>query len=336
MFNTWKDETIRRRALLRLMSLAPLAGLAATDDYAPHTGRPNPETVQCLDRLIGNYEALYHDTAPAVLLTPVVAHLETMCDGLRQATSPALRRALLAHRARLATLAGRLAFFDLREPMTARAYYGLALEAAQEAGDDHLAASALGHMAFIPAADYGFVAALDYLRGAEQHLARDAHGPLSSWLAAIESEMHTKAGSRSAALAAIDRAREELARPGPARTLPWFDYYDETRLAGFAGYAELEASRFDDARKSLTEALDPLPPTAVKQRAVFLTDFATVHLSEGDIDEACRMAAGAAEELHHSGYAIGSDRLRQFRGAADPWSSSVPVRLLDEQLAAIA
>jgi hypothetical protein len=38
-------------------------------------------------------------------------------------------------------LARRLAFFDLQDPMAARAYYSLALEAAQEAGD-HLQAAA--------------------------------------------------------------------------------------------------------------------------------------------------------------------------------------------------
>ena len=63
----------------------------------------------------------------------------------------------------MATLAGRLTFFDLNDTMGARGYYNLALESAREAGDHHQAAAALGHIAFIPAADNGYVAALDYL-----------------------------------------------------------------------------------------------------------------------------------------------------------------------------
>jgi tetratricopeptide (TPR) repeat protein len=271
-----------------------------------------------------------------VLLTPVVAHLETIRDALRHATAPALRRKLLANRARVATLAGRLAFFDLRDAMGARSYYNLALESAREAGDHHQAAAALGHVAFIPAADRGFTAALDYLQGAERHLAKHAHGPLSSWLAAVESEIHTNAGSHTTALAAIDRAREALARPGLVPSLPWFDYYDETRLAGFAGYATLRAGRFDESRTALTEALDRLPAAAVKQRAVFLTDLATVHLHDGDLDEACRSAAAAADELHRAGYATGSGRLQEFRAAVARWSTTPAVRMLDEQLALIA
>ena len=102
-----------------------------------------------------------------------------------------------------ATLAGRLAFFDLHDPMGARAYYNLALEAAREAGDHLQAAAALGHTAFIPAADGSYEAALDYLRGAAVHVERQPHGPVSSWLAAIESEMHTNAGATARALAAV-------------------------------------------------------------------------------------------------------------------------------------
>jgi hypothetical protein len=47
----------------------------------------------------------------------------------------------------------RLAFFDLRDSMSARAYYGTALDSSREAHDPHLAAATLGHMSFIPAAD---------------------------------------------------------------------------------------------------------------------------------------------------------------------------------------
>jgi hypothetical protein len=336
MFEVWRDEIIRRRTLLKLMTLAPAAGIAATGGGQPRSTKPTVETARTLDELVDRYQRLYHSTAPAVLLTPVVAHLETIRDGLRHATAPALRRKLLANRARVATLAGRLAFFDLSDPMSARSYFNLALESAREAGDHHQAAAALGHVAFIPAADRGFTAALDYLNGAERNLTKHPHGPLSSWLAAVESEIQANAGAHTAALAAIDRAREALARPGLVPALPWFDYYDQTRLAGFAGYATLRAGLFDESRAALTDALHRLPPTAVKQRAVFLTDLATVHLHDGDLDEACRFAAAAADELHRAGYATGIGRLQEFRAAVAPWGTKPAVRALDEQLALIA
>jgi transcriptional regulator with XRE-family HTH domain len=336
MFGVWKDELMQRRALLKLIGLATASGLtSAADAEFSRPGKPTPEMLQDLDHLSGRYQALYHSTAPAVLMTPVVAHLDTVRGLLRQAGSAQVRRQLLANQARVAMLAGRLAFFDLRDSLGARGYYNLALESAREVGDNLQGASALAHMAFIPAADYGFSAALDYLRAARDHVAKRPDNRVESWVSAVESEIQTNAGSHTAALVAIDRARETLSKPGLNADLPWFDYYDTTRLSGFAGYATLRAGKTDEAHTELTEAVRRLPQAAVKQRAVFLADIATVHLACGDLDEACRTAGDAAEQLRRAGYAIGLGRLREFRAAVQRWSDSVPVRTLDEQLAAL-
>jgi transcriptional regulator with XRE-family HTH domain/tetratricopeptide (TPR) repeat protein len=333
MFDVWKDELMQRRALLKLMGLATTAGMVPAMDREPRPGKVTPQAVQDLDQLADRYQALYHSTAPAVLMTPVVAHLETLRDFIRQGSSVALRRKLFANRARVATLAGRLAFFDLRDSLTARGYYNLALESAREAGDHLQAAAALGHVAFVPAADFGFTAALDYLRAAAHQVSKHPDGRVASWLSAVESEIRTNAGSYSEALAAIDRAREQLANPGLIADLPWFDYYDSTRLAGFAGYALLRDRQFDGSRAALTQAVEHLPRVAVKQRAVFLADIASVELASGELDRACATAGDAADQLRRAGYAVGVGRLRDFRRAVEPWASSTPVRTLDEQLA---
>ena len=336
MFDVWKDELMQRRALLKLMGIATAAGFAPAEDAGlARSGKPTPETARDLEHLTDRYQVLYHSTPPAVLMTPVVAHLETLRELLRQGSPAPLRRRLFANRARVATLAGRLAFFDLRDPLSARGYYNLALEAAREAGDHLQAAAVLAHVAFIPAADYGYAAALDYLRGASHQAGKRPDGRVASWLSAVESEILTSAGSHTAALGAIDRAREKLAERGLTADLPWFDYYDATRLAGFAGYASLRAGRFAESRTALTSALGSLPRTAVKQRAVFLTDIATVELAFGDLDKACGTAADAADQLRQAGYAVGFGRLRDFRSAVEPWSGSTSVRALDEQLAAL-
>lgn len=104
----------------------------------------------------------------------------------------------------------------------------------------------------------------------------------------------------------------------------------------FAGYATLRAGQLDDARTALSDALRTLPRSAVKQRAVFLADLATVELHAGDLNHACRIAGDAAEQLHQAGYATGADRIREFRAAVDQWKTAQPVRLLDEQLAALS
>jgi transcriptional regulator with XRE-family HTH domain len=338
MFDAWKDDLIHRRVVLKLMGIMPaVTALPSVAESArrSRSGKPTPDNVSDLEQLADRYQALYHSTAPAALMTPVMAHLSTLGDLLRQGPAPAERRRLLVNRARVGTLAGRLSFFDLQDPMAARAYYSLALEAAREAGDHWQAVAALGHVAFIPAAEHGFTAALDYLHGAGTHLRSQPCGPIASWLAAVESEMHTNAGNPTAALHALDRARDALAAPGLVPQLAWFDYYDATRLAGFAGYATLRAGRYDDARTELSTALDTLARSAVKQRAVFLADLATVELHDGNLDHACTIAANAADQLHQAGYATGTGRLREFRVALDPWKTTILVRTLDEQLAVL-
>ncbi len=118
VFGVWKDELMHRRAMLKLISVATTTRFASLSDAdASRSGKPTPETAQDLDHLADRYQVLYHSTAPAVLMTPVVAHLETLRDLLRQGVPAALRRRLLVNRARVATLAGHLAFFDLRDPL---------------------------------------------------------------------------------------------------------------------------------------------------------------------------------------------------------------------------
>lgn len=307
----------------------------ALDREPARSGKVTPDDVQDLDHLADRYQALHHSTMPAVLMTPVVAHLETLRDFLRQGVSAQLRRRLFANRARVATLAGRLAFFDLKDSLAARGFYNLALESAREAGDHLQAAAALGHVAFIPAADHCYSAALDYLRAASHQTGKHPDGRVASWLSAVESEIRADAGTRAEALGAVDRAREKLANPGLIADLPWFDYYDSTRLSGFAGYALLRDGQFEASKASLTDAAGHLPRPAVKQKAVFFADIATVELAGGDLDQACASAGDAADSLRRAGYAVGLGRLREFRRSVEQWADSTPVRALDEQLAVL-
>lgn len=334
IFDAWRELLMRRRLVLTALGLASTRVLPASGSrLRASTTALTPTSIDDLNGLTQRYEDLYHSAAPAALLTPVVAHLATVDHLIRQANGANARRKLFANLARAATLAGRLAFFDLSDPVAARGYYNVALDAAREAEDHHQVTVVLGHVAFVAAGDHAVAAALGYLRGATDHVARRPHAPLASWLAAVESEIHADAGAHTEALDAVDRAREQLTQPGLTEQPPWFDYYDTTRLAGFAGRAALSAGRTDEARTILTGALADLPRGAVKQRAVFLTDLASAHLRDGDLDTACASATGAADELRRAGYATGSHRLREFRAAVRPWQDSRAVRLLDEQLA---
>jgi hypothetical protein len=113
----------------------------------------------------------------------------------------------------------------------------------------------------------------------------------------------------------------------------WMDYYDGSRLNGFKGFAYLTAGRPAEARAALSDALSALDLDAVKQRAVFLTDLATTHVREGEIDQGAELASQAAVELTRAGYATSKERLREFRDLVKPWQDRASVKELDERLA---
>jgi transcriptional regulator with XRE-family HTH domain/tetratricopeptide (TPR) repeat protein len=325
---------VHRRTWLKLFGSASAVALLELLPSDPAVAAQpldlKPPTLNTLESLALRYQAMYHSTPPAELLIPVTAHLEIV-DDLAKGGSGETQRRLLRNHSQVALLAGRLSFFDLRDPMGARAYYGMALDAAREAGDPYLSAATLGHMSFVPAAGGAFTAAIDLLDGAGKYASKLT--VLPSWLAAVEAEIRAKAGQTKASLNAIARAENALA---VTHELPiWMDYYDQTRLEGFKGFAYLSGGKPEEARTALSEALATLDIAALKQRAVFLTDLATTYVHEGEIDKSCELAGEAAVELTRAGYATSKARLHEFRDLVEPWHDRASVKDLDERLALI-
>jgi tetratricopeptide (TPR) repeat protein len=288
----------------------------------------DPTSTYVVDSLALRYQRMYHSTAPAELMIPVTAHLELVDELASTAPTGPQRQQVLRNHSQVALLAGRLSFFDLHDLGTARAYYGMSLDSAREAGDPHLEAVTLGHMSFVAAATRNFRAAIDLLEGANEHASGSMIVP--SWLAAVESEIRSKAGETSAALAAVERAEAALV---PAKEIPtWMDYYDATRLNGFKGFAYLAAGQVDQAETALQTAIACLDAGAVKQRSVLLTDLATAYVYEGEVDKGCELASEAAVTLTRAGYETSAERLREFRQLVRPWQDRGSVKDLDERL----
>lgn len=201
--------------------------------------------------------------------------------------------------------------------------------------DDLLAAAALGHLAFLPAAEGNPSAAVDYLGGATRHADRAGVPLVQSWLAAVESEILTPVNA-AGTLLALDRATKLLTRPADVAPPGWFDYYSGDRLDGFRGRALLQLGRGEEARSALTGALKGLGQGAVKQRAVFLLDVASSYLGkEVELERACDLAVDAATALAMAGYATAGDRLLEFRKQLTPWEHTSAVVDLEERLDAL-
>lgn len=277
MLSAWKDAVTSRRTMLGLRDPCRYR-----DSERPRTARralpgPAPHRRPC--------RAAHPDHSACP-------------DGGRRAGPRAHRRPrrrLLRNRATVATLAGRLAYEDLGAAASARSYYSLALDSAQEAGNHQLTAIVLGYTAQLAHTEGMTSAALDHLSAAFAHAERALTAV--PWLAIIQATIHADIG------AAI-------------------------------GHAHLQAGHHTEARAALTAALDQLPPTARRARIVVLTDLAMTELHAGNLPDACRHAIAAAGLLRRTPYATGVTRLRAFRAAAERPIGPRALRVLDEHLAA--
>jgi transcriptional regulator with XRE-family HTH domain len=315
-------------------SAASIVGLQSADDQ---TAADHVEQIDHLEREAADLQTAYHAApSPDGLLDLTRGHLESVTELLRSDVPDGEKPRLQQDRSVIAALGGRLGFFDLDDPLTARAYFTVSYEAAIQATDDALAAVALGHLAFPPAKEGDSSAAVAYLGDAVTHARRAGVPVVSSWLSAVESEVLCEVDP-TAALRALDHAELSLGHAEDDETPAWFDYYSPARLEGFRGHALLTGGHPEQARMALGDALAGVEHRAVKQRALIRTDIAATWLvtTRRDVDRACELATESAAELAAAGYATAVERLRRLRGRLTPWERSRAVRQLDEALAVL-
>lgn len=279
------------------------------------------------------HRRLYWSVQPAQLHPTVMQHAQLGACLLNETTGPA-RTTLSAALAESYLLAGRIEFFDLQEPDDASSTLVRALQAAGEADDSLLGAAILAHTAFIPGwagrkedADERMSAARAYARR------RDTPAMMWAWLDAVEAECETHCGDTRTALQLIAHAEDTLAQaPDEERSPVWMDWFTPIRLAAFKGNTQLVAGHIPQARETLRQVLNDLPAADGKQRTIILGDLAAVEAAAENIDEACRWAEEALDQLAATWYAAGMGRVREVRRKLQPWQHEPSVRQLDDHM----
>jgi hypothetical protein len=109
-------------------------------------------------------------------------------------------------------VAGHLAYEDLGDALSGRAYYGIAVDSAREVEDDQTAAIALGYTAQLAYAEGMTSAAVEHLAAALAHAKRAP--ALAPWLASIQATFAADSGDYTAAADALHRAEpRRMSRP---------------------------------------------------------------------------------------------------------------------------
>ena len=279
-----------------------------------------------------SYRRLYTSVLPTHLHAAVIehtrlgAHLLGETDGVSHTIlATALAEALL--------LAGRIEFFDLRQPDEADATFVRALQAAREADGALLGSAILGHAAFVPGWSARSDEFADRMRAARTYARRaPASAELLAWLDAVEAECETINGHTREALSLIEHAETILAAGSEHASPDWFTWFSPMRLAAFKGNTQLKAGHLPQAKETLTAALNAATAADDKQRTVILGDLAAVEAAQRNPEAACGYAEQTLQQLAITWYATGMDRILDVRKALQPWAEQDCVQALDDQL----
>ena len=278
------------------------------------------------------YRRLYASVLPTHLHPPVIEHTR-MGAQLLSETAGVSHGILATALAETLLLAGRIEFFDLRQPDDADASFVRALQAAGEADDALLGSAILAHAAFIP----GWVGhrddAADRIRAARTYARRaPASAEFLAWLDAVEAECETISGHTREALRLIGHAEATLAAGSQHASPDWFTWFSPVRLAAFKGNTQLKAGHLPQAKETLTAALDDASIADDKQRTVILGDLAAVEAAQHNPEAACAYAEQALDQLGITWYATGMDRVLEVRKALQPHAELDCVQQLDDRL----
>lgn len=314
-----------------------IAGAAAASGPAVVQGRAvvasQPTTAGAdFEAVTRSHRRLYWSVAPDKLHPAVIAHAALGCALLPE-TRDSTRRTIAAALAETYLLAGRIEFFDLREPSTASETFLLALQSAGEADDQLLGSAIIAHMAFVPGWAADRETALERMTAARTYARRaQASAEFLAWLDAVEAECQTRCGNTRTALHLIGHA-EDVLKDGNEHPSPeWMDWFSPARLAAFKGNTQLIAGHLPQARETLLGALDSMSPAEGKQRTVIYGDLAAVEAAAGDTERACSYALQALDQLDITWYATGMDRVREVRRVLVPHQHERCVRDLDDRL----
>ena len=275
---------------------------------------------------------MYASVLPTHLHPPVIehtrlgAHLLGETEGVSHTiVATALAEALL--------LAGRIEFFDLRQPDDADATFVRALQAAGEADDALLGSAILAHAAFVPGWARRGDEYADRMRAARTYARRaPASAEFLAWLDAVEAECATISGHPREALRLIEHAESILTASGEHASPDWFTWFPAVRLAAFKGNTQLKAGHLPQAQETLTSALTNATSADDKQRTVILGDLAAVEAAQHHPEAACGYAEQALQQLAITWYATGMHRILDVRKTLQPWAEQDCVQALDDQL----
>jgi transcriptional regulator with XRE-family HTH domain len=338
-----ESTDMNRRQALKLFGAAGVALTAASHDLLnpplwerlsrtlARTSHVDETTLSSLEHITKRYWQLRKTLGYRTLLNSFLGHLETITQLLRYSQPPLIHKRLCSIASETAQYAG-ATLFDMNEYATARAYYKVSIDAAQEAEHYPLWAMGLGRMSSLPIYTDRAQDALPLLHKAQWLAAQHSTPTILSWLASVEAEAHAHLQDTQACLLTLVRAERVIEQVNPDED-PYGVRFDYARFVGYKGACLLQLHQPEAAITALQEAAKLIDASSFRQQSIILADAAYAYGQMGQVEEACNLACQALALTIQTQSEIAMQRIHIFRTEMKPWETMSSVKAFDDQLA---
>lgn len=262
---------------------------------------------------------------------------------LEHETEPMLRgtygettgRRLFAAAAELTRLAGWTSY-DIAAHGLAQRYFVQALRLAQAAGDRAYGSYVLITMSRQAVYLAHGREAVQLARVAQQGIGSAAPHAVLALLHAVEARGHAVLGESKACAASLARAERALEAARPGDEVPhWARQFDEAQLADEFGHCHRDLQQYRAAAQHAERSLQLRAPAYARSRLFCRVVLASARLGLGELDQACRLGAEAAQQAAEMRSVRATEYVRDFERRLEPFRDAAAVRGYRERVAAL-
>ncbi|SEB76653.1 regulator [Streptomyces melanosporofaciens] len=254
---------------------------------------------------------------------------------LRGSYNEATGRRLFGAVADLTRLAGWTSF-DIAAHGLAQRYFVQALRLAQAAGDRTYGSYVLVTMSRQAVYLGHGREAVQLARVAQQGVGGGAPPVLQSLLHAIEARGHGVLGEVRACTASLARAERALEAARPGDEVPyWARLFDEAQLADEFGHCHRDLQQYRAAAQHAERSLQLHGAGFARSRLFCRVVLASARLGLGELEQACQLAAEAAQQASEMRSVRAVEYVRDFERRLEPYRDAAPARGYRERVAAL-
>ncbi|MFG1641290.1 helix-turn-helix domain-containing protein [Amycolatopsis sp. NPDC049252] len=325
---TQRFHRLPRRQVLAGMGAA--VGFALTGGSRPVIDEP---MLAALRSSFDYYRTLGTHSSPALVLAPLVAHVNTL-HGLAAASPAPLRSQLLLLASHGAEYAGWMSQ-EAGDEAAALWWTRQAVECAVEAGNDSLASYALVRRAEIAMYHQDPFSTIDLAQRAQAD--RRAGSRVLGLAARCEAQGHALIGDLDAYRRSIGRATALLAeRDSATDAAPVLGSASvSNEVALVEGWSLYDLGRPAEAAERLDRHVPEIARGALRARARFGSRRVLAHAGNGEIDHACELAREVIEDAARVDSATIRIDLRELAKLTARWHTHAAVRDLRHELSKV-